>query len=54
LDVVVGGGVEADVDAAAGLGDVAGVTQYRERVEGVELGCMGDAASAANYFSYCS
>ncbi len=43
LDVVVGGGVEADVDAAAG-GDAVGVLGDRRPVEDVDLGDVRDAA----------
>lgn len=43
LNVVVGGGVEADVDAAAG-GDAVGVPRDRRPVEDVDLGDVRGAA----------
>jgi hypothetical protein len=47
LDIVVGGCVEGDVDAAR-LRDPAGVPLHCELVENVELGGMHDAARASD------
>jgi hypothetical protein len=44
LDVLVGGGVEADIDAAAGRGDSARVPPDRRSVEDVDACDMGRAA----------